>query len=234
MDCNQSSLFRPMNALIVAALAVLPALLSYPTQAADEAAASQEKVTQPGFFKGWKIAPEFMIAAPQPLKLGVEAYSNPSIRPVLNFGYIKVPFGINRSVTIASVEGGARFSPWAKWNFFGAAIGYRHLNLTTDISAFKIEGESLATVGSVDLDTFYFAPTWGCRFSLTQRLFIGFDVGAQIPLISTGALRLEDAQTGQNSENNEVLRTDSERSMSRLAGLLLPQVTLVRLTWYLN
>ena len=175
-----------------------------------------------------------MIAVPQPLKLGVEAYVNPSIRPIFNLGYIKVPLGKNRSVTAASVEAGARFSPWAKWNFFGASLGYRHLNLTTDISAFKIEDESLASLASVDLNTFYFAPTWGCRFALTQRLFIGFDLGLQIPLISSGSLKLEDLQSGQNSDNNERLRIDSDLSMSRVAGLLIPQVTLVRLTWYLN
>lgn len=235
MDCHQSYLPRLSRRFSLIGVFFILASISFQAQASDDAAASAANAAAPsGFFKGWKIAPEFMIALPQPLKLGVEAYKNPSIRPVFNFGYIKIPLGKGRSVTAASVEAGARFSPWAKWNFFGAAFGYRHLNLTTDISAFKIEDESLATLASVDLNTFYFAPTVGCRFSLTERLFIGFDVGTQIPLISSGSLRLEDTETGQNSDNNDRLRIDSDRSMSRVAGLLIPQVTLVRLTWYLN
>lgn len=229
MDYHQSHLFGLTR--LLSAFVLLMISSGWQAQAADESGANASAVPSGG---RWKIAPEFMIAAPQPLKIGVETYVNPSIRPVINFGYIKIPLGKERSASAMSIEAGARFSPWAKWNFFGAALGYRHLNFTTSIAAFKIEDESLASMASLDLNTFYFSPTVGCRFSLTQRLFIGFDVGTQIPLISSGSIRLEDKESGRNSDNNDRLRIDSDRSMSRIAGILIPQVTLLRLTWYLN
>lgn len=181
------------------------------------------------------LAPELAIALPQPLQIGLEAHYDPRFRAFADLGYLKLNIGgSSRSVTLYDVHAGARWSPWNRWFFFTGAFGYRRIQLVGDISALKISGESIASTGNADLQTFYFAPGFGFNWDLSRKLSLNFDLGYQLPLHSYGSLSFEDRSTGENSANSPRLRVDSDRAMSRVAAIPIPQLTLLRFVWRMD
>ena len=60
------------------------------------------------------------------------------------------------------------------------------------------------------------------------------DLGAQIPLIATGNMWLFDANNGQSSDNSSELQVESGTALNRIAGLIIPKLTLIRLTYDLD
>ena len=182
------------------------------------------------------------VALPQPLAVGVEASCQGSeriCREDLKFygtvGFFRWPITVaERSLSAFTLESGARYYPFKFPLYVSAGFGFRQLRLTTDVSSFTIEGESLATSGSLNLSTVYFTPTVGWTFSLSKDLFLGMEVGAQLPLIASGDLYLQDSATGANSDTSDTLKTNSATAMSRIARLPIPKFTLIRLTWYFH
>ena len=118
--------------------------------------------------------------------------------------------------------------------FVSLGLGYRKIAITADLSTFKIEGESLATSATLNLGTLYFGPSVGWEFDLSRKLSLGVELGLQLTLVAGGSLYLEDSKTGANSDDSEVLRTNSSAAMGRIASLPLPKVTLFRLTYHLD
>jgi hypothetical protein len=179
--------------------------------------------------------PQVSLALPQPIQLGAERELDPRWRAYASAGYFAWPLsGGSRSVMIYGLEAGGRYHPWAGKFFLNAGVGYRRIAFSSDdISALKLEDEVLATGATIDLFTLYGSLKVGWDFPVSRTMSLGFDLGAQVAVMKWGRLVLRNDQTGQNSGNSSDLSADSSRAMRRVAGLLLPSVTLLRLSWSL-
>jgi hypothetical protein len=180
------------------------------------------------------LAPEFLVTAPQPLLLGLEAFYErlPEIKFFFDGGYVQFPFSIeSKGIKELTLETGIRYSPFQNWFRFGLGLGYRKIGFFTNISAFQIDGETLATGAQLNLSTFYLSPMIEALFQVSEHVDIGFGLGLQIPLFYSGTMNLENQNNGNNSSNTDVLSVDSLGSMTRIAGLVLPRLTLFHLVW---
>lgn len=187
-----------------------------------------------GHAEHWRYSPVAGVNLPQPLIVGIELWRPlQPWRPYAETGFAYIPLG-SKSVRAFSLHAGVRYFPWQDWFFTSASLGYRFFALSADVSSFKIDDQPLATSGSINLKSLVFTLAVGGSFKVGERLYLGFDLGAQIPLVASGSLYLEDSATGANSDNSADLYTDSAESMGRLARLVTPQITLVRLTWVLE
>lgn len=205
-------------------------LLSLPVFA-EEAATSVPSETSPP----WNFWPTLDLGVPQPVRIGLEAHSDPMWRYFLDGGFIRLPAGgAKRSLGLFGLDLGGRWYPWGARFFLGGGMGYRRIDFWTDTSSYKIDDEVAVSDGNVYLHTVYVAPSVGAQFTLTEKLSIGFEAGVQLPIWALGRVILEDTSTGENSRNSEDLKVDSNRAMSRVAGLVLPQLTFLRLIWHLD
>jgi hypothetical protein len=113
-------------------------------------------------------------------------------------------------------------------------MGYRKINFVTNFSPFTIDDVTMVTGGSLHLHTFYITPMIEGRFKISDRISIGCGIGAQIPILYTGNMDLENNTNGANSNTSDVLSVDSVLPMKRIAGIILPRITLFQLVWNLN
>lgn len=187
-------------------------------------------------------SPEVIVALPQPLSFGAvfscegsSALCSKAWNYYSNVGFFRWPLAISeRSFAEWSAEVGVRYAPFSFPLFFSMGVGYRYLSVSAQMASFTIEGETLASSGSLNFSTPFLAPSVGWNFTLSRNLVLGLDLGIQVPFLSSGTLYLEDAKTGTNSDTSEVLKTNSSLQMGRIASLLIPKFTLVRLTWYFD
>lgn len=202
-----------------------------------KSAFAEEPAMQSEAPQGLRISPQVALALPQPLAIGAETFRahDTALRGFGSIGYVPVPLpGSGKSLSIFSIQAGARYFPW-KRGFFGAfCLGYRHIAFSADTSAFKLDDVVVATNGTIDLHTVFLGSSLGAEFSLSQSLTFGFDLGLQLALMGSGRMNLVDSQTGTDSSNSDILAINDPSSMERVAKLLLPQITLFRLTWHLD
>jgi hypothetical protein len=184
----------------------------------------------------WKIRPGVALGAPQPIQASVEAYQAENIRYFVSGGYFRYPWTArpSRLVQLASAEVGARYFPWNSWFFAGLGVGFRYTSVMADISSFSIGDQSVASAATLHLNDVFLSPVIGLNFRLGGSFALGCDLGAEIPIVPWGSLVIENAANGTNSSNSETLRVESGPAISRIAGLVLPRVTLFRLTWQFN
>lgn len=193
-------------------------------------------------FDSVEWGPELGMAFPQPLSVGAEAsckgksfLCRSDLKYYATTGFFKWPLVIaERFASAFTAEVGVRYFPFSFPIFFSAGLGYRYINISTSIASFTIEGEALATTGSLKFATVYVSPSVGWNFNLSRKLLLGIDLGLQVPILGLGSFYLEDSNTGSNSDNSEVLKTNSGLQMNRIASLIIPKFTLVRLTWYFD
>jgi hypothetical protein len=186
-----------------------------------------------------KVAQEYSLSLPQPIKVGGEAYCtndehfycSEKYRIYLNGGYAIYP-GSTFSFNIASIEGGVRYYPWNSMFYVGLGVGYRSINVSANISAFQIEGEVVATSATFSLQSPYFSPTAGVSIDVGKGISLGMDIGVQIAEFASGSVTLVNANNGTNSNNSTVLSVISDRAAGRVAGLIIPVVSLFKLTYY--
>ncbi len=227
----RKKLFKILTIVIL----LLQIVLAFSAFAAQTPLNQSEQDLKPETNHRLRWAPEFKLSLIQPLQIGTEAYWAPSLRFFGDLGYVKFPIPNKQTtVDLFNVQAGARWFPFASWLFFYGSFGYRNFNISTDVSSFKVEDETIASSGTINLPAFYFAPGMGMIFELSESLSIGFDLGLQLPLISSGTLSFNDAATGENSNNSDQLKVNSGNAMGRISGLILPELTLCRLSWRLK
>jgi len=218
-------------------LIFLPLFITDPVRADDPAVINNQAGLPPTQEnKSLFIAPQLSGSFPQPLQIGAElqSLSLPALKAYGAIGFFQYPFtGGDRSLNTLSARLGARYFPNQNWYFGSAGFGYRTISFNANLSSFTIDNQVLATTDTITLRTFFFELALGTDFKLSKALSLGFDVGVQIPLIASAQMNLVNANTGQNSSNSSLLAVDSS-PMTRIAGLLLPELTFFRLTWHLE
>jgi hypothetical protein len=231
LDRNQPPLSYALTAIFIFFPAFLSALFAVTARGAQ---ASETTFS-------W--SPEAMISFPQPLQLGVDLackggtiFCRSELSYFLEAGYFRYPiFGTaTRQVSLSGVELGVRYTPFKVPFYFAGSLGYRHLSFSVDTSQFQFDDGTGPTSGMISLNAIYLSPTVGYQVSLTNRLSLSFEVGAQIPVTAWGDLYLLDANTGENSDNSASYDTDSSTPIGQVAGLPIPCFTLVRLSWLMG
>jgi hypothetical protein len=173
------------------------------------------------------------VTLPQPLIVGTEftLIHFPQFRPYIEGGYFRYNFGSDRerSFKTLSINLGLKYFPWQSGFYTNASLGYRRLGFEADITNLQVDGEPLAKKADTNLDAAILGLSTGYRFDVSPSLSLGFDVGIQISLIHGGSLKFKDVQNEATSD----LQVDDESFTSRISGLVIPQISIIRLNWKL-
>lgn len=198
-------------------------------------------VNEPSAQAEVQFGPEVSVSLPQTLQLGVEGYCTEGafycmekLRGYVDMGGLIYPLAVSeRSLSVFNLETGVRYFPSSvPFLFAGFALGLRNIGIKADMSAFHIDGAAIASSGTISLSTVYVGPLVGIKFSLGNGFLLEANAGIQLALYASGSMYLMNGETGANSNNSESLQVDSQVAMSRIAGILLPSVTVVRLIRY--
>jgi hypothetical protein len=223
VDHHQSSLF---NSLIISFWILIAALLI-----PSAVHATIESIQ-------W--GPEVGVSFPQPLQIGAQIscsgtglFCHSRWKYYVDTGFFPVSLSSDsRKLEIFSIETGARITPFSFPLTFSLGLGYRTINFSTrDVSAFLLDGATVASNASLIFSTLYFNPGIGWEFNLSEQLTLAIQIGMQFALIGNGSLFLSNQSTGANSGNSSLLETDSGAPLRRVASLVVPSLTLMRLTW---
>lgn len=186
------------------------------------------------------LAPIIGISFPQPVVIGVETscegesnFCSRHFRYGWEGGFVPLSLSSGlRKLSIFSTQTGIRYFPstgGTGW-VFGMGLGFRRISFSTDLSAFKLNNEVLASSATLTTSCFFLAPSVGGRWNLTQSLQIAVDVGVQLAIVSSGGLEFVNDRSDRDPAVD--LATDTS-SIQRLGALKIPQVTLARLIWNL-
>ncbi|MEO5969955.1 MAG: hypothetical protein ABIQ95_08505 [Bdellovibrionia bacterium] len=156
------------------------------------------------------------------------------LRGYVDMGGLLYPLAVSdKSLSVFNLESGVRYFPFSDSPFFtGFALGVRNVGLKADLSAFRVDGATLASSATVNFSTVYVGPLVGLKFALGNGFLIEGNAGLQWPIYASGSMYLLNGDTGANSNNSDTLQVDSKIAMTRIAGILLPSVTVIRLIRY--
>jgi hypothetical protein len=170
---------------------------------------------------------------PQPLTLGVQ-YKTDALPAWVAFykaGFFSYPFsGGSRSVSIYSMEIGARYHPFVNGFYVAGQLGFRKAGVTVDISNLKQDGVSLANTATASLGTVYTGLLLGYEWRLGPKFSIAMDAGIQLALIHSGGITISADPSLDDGTDNSV---SDQKEMRRISGLPVPQIAVLRLVWYI-
>ena len=156
---------------------------------------------------------------PQLLRAGKYGYAMGELDGYWNLGYMK--FGVGKvGFESYGVEAGLR-TPIYKKLFGSLSAGWMSFTGAADVTGVAVDGASVANSVTVQLLGFYFMPSLGGRFPITDSIEYGFDIGLQIPVLAWGFIA---------ADGNSSLITQGG-GIQRLAYLPLPHITLIRISW---
>ena len=187
-----------------------------------------------------QFGPEVSVSLPQTIQLGVEGYCTEGaffcmekLRGYVDMGGLMYPLvESDKSLSVFNLETGVRYFPSSSPFFAGFALGFRNVGLKADLSALRVDGAALASSAAINLSTVYVGPLMGVKFTLGNGFLLEANAGIQLPLYASGYMYLLNGDTGANSNNSEELQVDSKIAMTRIAGILLPSLTMIRLIRY--
>jgi hypothetical protein len=175
-----------------------------------------------GVIPGLLIGPKLSIVSVPTPSIGLEAKLLGN-RLGLSFDYDLMP-----SVDVEEVEVGytdwnlgAKWYPWQRSFFLGAAVGRRSFSA----SASATEAGVTETV-KAEVATTYLAPEIGWRWVWNSGFFMGMDLGYQIVLSSDVTLGISDVVSlSQESE-------DVQDAADDLGKIGFPIVSLLQVGWF--
>ncbi len=186
-----------------------------------------------GSARGNELGLSTGIEFPQPLTLGVQ-YKTDALPAWVAFykaGFFAYPFsGGGRSVSIYSMEIGARYHPFLNGFYVAGQLGFRKAGVTVDISNLKQDGVSLASTATASLGTVYTGLLLGHEWRLTPKFSIAVDAGMQFALIHSGGITISADPSLDDGTDNSV---SDQKEMRRISGLPVPQIAVLRLVWYI-
>lgn len=197
-------------------------------------------VEVPAVPRHFHVAPVIGISFPQPVVIGVETscegeskFCSRHLRYGWEGGFVPLSLSSGqRKLSIFSTQAGVRYFPSARgtgW-VFGLGLGFRRISFSTDLSAFKLNNEVLASSATLTTSSLFLAPSVGGRWNLTQNLQIAVDLGIQLAVVSSGGLEFVNNRADRDPAVD--LATDTA-SIQRLGSLKIPQITLTRLIYNL-
>jgi hypothetical protein len=179
------------------------------------------------------LAVTVAIALPQPLTFGIQGHREDSKNIDIFFegGFFKYPItSSDRSFSDYSFQAGVRYHPFRNWFYVTGELGFRELGVSVDISNLKQGGVALANTATLSDGTFFFGALIGGEWKMSTHLSLAFDLGIQIALLHTGSVEIH----GDPSQDSGAdLSVDDSEVLSRISGLPLPQIAILRVLWYL-
>jgi hypothetical protein len=184
--------------------------------------------------KKYTFALTTAVAFPQPLTLGIQVHKTdtPDFDAFYEAGFFKYPLtNATRSFSDYSIDAGVRWHPFHNWFYTSAALGYRQIGISVDISNLKQDGLALANSATLSIGTFFLGLLVGGEWKLTSNVSFAFDLGIQLALLHTGGIEIH-ADPAQDSDPND-LTVDDNKELRRISGLPLPQIAILRFIWYI-
>jgi hypothetical protein len=182
-----------------------------------------------------KVGVTSAVTLPQPLLVGVRLRPEaaPDWESYFEGGWFRYGFGSgesSRTLSSTTVKGGVRYHPFSNAWFVSGELGFRHVNVSVDISNLKLDGVALAKTAELGLGTFFGGVSLGGEWLLTPGFGLGFDLGVQLALLHAGSITIHAAPDQEGLTDNTV---SDKKVMERISGLPLPQIAVLRLVWYL-
>lgn len=168
-----------------------------------------------------------MVTFPQPWEIGVEIepYENSSWKPYLDGGYFSLPLQHHMAnFSLSTIQCGIRYFRPSRTFFWSFGMGYRRSELLADSRLLKLDEQWTVNEGKISLNSIFGQIGVGWIFKIQQKIDLGIDLGYQLPWVGGASLHLQDSGA-------ILVRADS---ISRIARLALPQITLLRLAVHLE
>ncbi len=159
-----------------------------------------------------------------PLRLGVEMSLGDQWDGVLEAGYGPYPKIGTLDLSSSAIESRAHFYPGWGPLYFGGGLGYQIFHIGTSIDLAQLLPMPGHSNASFTFQIFYLSLGLGGRWNLSEPLTIGFDLGCQIPLLSTGSLAVPN-----RTIESQQLADSASKALGYLSNLLLPRVNLIKI-----
>lgn len=156
------------------------------------------------------FGPFLVLGAPHPLAFGLRLRYSLKLDFEAEGGLLSFGLGARR-LSISHTQVSTRWFPRAGGFFLGANVGYQSVAIVGPIPITEEEG-------AIRFSALYVSPGVGYEWKYTSGLTLGVGLAWQFPLVSSGAFYQGDVP-------------DSRRSLARIAGLPLPNLTLLKLGW---
>lgn len=224
MGVDQSRLF----ALILAVFGLLASPVS-----AGEVSQAQGTTTHERSWLG-PLRMGFSMGAPAILNLRLDAEVGDDLELGLAWGGMVVPLP---SIQLQQWNADLSGRYFHKGRTFFTGLTFRYLGVGVDgRSVLARSSEDAATEENPELRMggLYIVPHVGCRFKVSRRMTLSFDLGLQLPIFTFGSIHSSRATqpTGAGpSEIYQEIDRASSRPLSWLARTPIPAVSLFALTW---
>jgi hypothetical protein len=170
--------------------------------------------------------PMLTIGVPVPIALGLNWKINSEWSTLLNAGYAPIPFILNGAMSAGHIEWVGRWHFLSGSTFLWAALGYQSVHFSTRLNLGTLSVDPRPVEATLYLKSFYIALGPGYMWKLSDHLYLGFNVGIQIPLMATGGIDVKEDNSAGNS-----LENSAQDAMSYFAGYAIPRISLLQLGW---
>ncbi len=170
------------------------------------------------------FVPTFTLGVPVPFTLGLYQPLSPNWSVFAAIGYSPLPFLLNGAFVAGRLEGGARWHPFAGAFYLGTGLGYQTLRYTTALNLGSLSGDVDTSASTVYLNSIYFLVGAGWFWQLSERFFLGVELGAQIPLAGSGGVSV-----GDSSDVGRSLENAAQDPFTHFSRFVLPRLDLVKI-----
>lgn len=164
------------------------------------------------------------IGVPVPARVSIEFPMTEQLELGLEGGYAPYPLPFSISIAGGAVEARAQYFPGWGPLFFAGGLGYQLLQVGMALNLGDLSPSTGPTNATFNFRIFYASLGAGCRWKLSESLAIGFDLGAQLPLVNWSNLSLPNRDAASNE-----LATAASGALGYFSQLILPRVTLIKI-----
>jgi hypothetical protein len=172
------------------------------------------------------FTPFFSLGLPVPVSLGVQYSADPEFSAFMSAGYIPITITSNFSYNSGHLEVWGRWHPFLGAFFIGSMAGYQNLQVRTNLNLGSLSPEGVPIDTVISLNSFYLGIGLGWMWAISSKLYLGFDLGIQVPFFANGGVSVN-----STSSAGQDLQKASTDAFSYFAYFPLPRINLLRVGW---
>ena len=184
------------------------------------------------------FGPSLRIGIPHPLNLAGEVKFNSKWSVAAGVGYLALSLSTNNtpvSVSEFNFDVRGRWHPFSGSFFLGLALGTQSFGGSTTVSE-SVPGATVPLKINATVSSLFIAPHLGWLWWFKQGLFLGVELGAQIPVSPSTKIEVTAVDSSQSSLVDQATQTadyktqlaNAENVANQAASQVLPYVGLVR------